>query len=133
MKAPSRMIRFSFSFGFSGYLAVVPGVASAQIFIQDPNIIHQDYRANKISAIDRWNNKDVVVNGIVDDIEMGYVQVDSTTPLGGAVFCYYTNSISEISQLSPDQKVTATGRLQLSKRRFVGLKADLMGCTITPR
>ena len=116
-----------------GCLAVVAGTASAQIFIQDPDVIHKDYRANKIRAIDNWNNKNVVVNGIVDDIEMGYVQVDSTTPLGGAVFCYYTNNINEISRLSPNQKVTASGRLQLSPRRFVGLKAELMECRISPR
>ena len=62
-----------------------PCSTSAQQVISDPNIIHSQYRANKINAIDRYNNKNFTVVGIVDDVEMGYVQIDSRVPLGGSV------------------------------------------------
>jgi len=122
----------------SSLLAFIPLLgfstpALSQQIVSDPNIIHKDYHANKIYALDKYNNKTMTVLGIVDDIEMGYVQVDSRRPLGGAIFCHYTNSIDEIKRLSPGQSVSATGRLMLAKRTFVGLKVHMMGCAITPR
>ena len=133
MTGLSKLIKLSTSCALLGCLSAAPRMAFAQIKIEDPDNIHRAYKANKIAAIDKWNNREVSVYGIVDDIEMGFIQVDSTALMGGAVFCYYTDSISDISRFTPGQRVIATGRLQLRDRRFMGLKAEIMGCSISPR
>lgn len=100
--------------------------------VSDPDLIHDEFRADNSAALSKYNNSYYKITGIVDDTEEGYIKVDSRTLLGGAAYCYYKDSSERDKSLhfARNQALTVSGRLELEPRSKKRLRLNVLDCSI---
>lgn len=100
--------------------------------IDDPNLIHKEFKADNAGTLTRYNGKNYKVIGIVDNRADDHIKVDSQTLFGGAVYCYYLNNEErkKASLLQRNQAIALSGQLELIPRSSKRLRVNALDCSL---
>jgi hypothetical protein len=98
--------------------------------VEDPDLIHEEFKVDNASTLDKYHDKYYNVTGIVDNIKDEYIKLDSRTLFGGAVYCYYRNDAerNKAIALERNQALTLSGLLRLTPRSARRLRVDALDC-----
>lgn len=102
------------------------------LIVDDPNLIHKEFRADSSGTLDKYNGKVYRVTGIVDNKQDDYVKLDSQRLFGGAVYCYYLNNEQRqiATFLQRNQVISLQGRLELIPRSNKRLLVKALDCSL---
>lgn len=109
------------------------GVPRGQLqMINDPNLIHREFKADNAGTLTKYNGKAYKVTGIVDNRTDDRIKVDSQTLFGGAVYCYYLNAEERQKAflLQRNQVITLSGQLELTPRSSRRLRVNVLDCSL---